>query len=184
MVESVSEKNAQNDPPRPRLFARSRDPKLERTEGKDPRWYIRWKTDEDSSPRRHYLGRVSECDQAEAIARKRELLAVLDDRRVPLPSDVTFGSLAAEYTRTVLDARDTLAESTRSKYRRHLKNHLLPEFAGVSIARIDTRAIDAWLARKAAAGLAPYTIADLKNLLSALFEQGPPLEACRSQSRA
>lgn len=80
----------------------------------------------------------------------------------------TFGSFLDRYILHI-ESPSVLAASTRSKYLRHIRNHIRPAFGHTLMAAIRTWDVQQWLNEKHAAGLAWSTRSDLRNLLGAIF---------------
>lgn len=89
----------------------------------------------------------------------------------PSKGGITFG----EYANRWYPALD-LAPSTMQNYRRHLEEHLLPEFEEMPLGEIDAAAVDAWERKERAAGYKPSSIktwrGTLHTLLADAVEEG------------
>jgi integrase len=160
---------------------RVQDPSLMQTTGKDgkPRqWYIRPYMDRvmsDGSVKsvqdRVYLGLCSEVPKREALKRKTEAMAKINNRKYVVQCQIPFKTVLDEYQQKVVDRGDNLAASTKAKYNAHINKHIRPAFDGMGLSEVDTKAIDDLLAEKAVAGLSHATRTDLKNIISAIFTQ-------------
>lgn len=80
-----------------------------------------------------------------------------------------MGDFLDRYLLHYVSAPCNLAFSTRSKYERHIRNHIRPAFGDTAMADISTEHVQRWLNEKTASGLAWSTRSDLRNLLGAIF---------------
>ena len=157
---------------------RYQDPPLLRSAGKKARWYIRPYIDvigpdgQRAVDRpRIYFGRCEEVPKAEAIKRKNQELEKINRRTYVLASQLKFSEFLDRYQKNHVEAPGLLAASTQAKYASLIKCHIRPAFGEAPIATISTESIDAFLRQKQADKLSWNTRLDLKNLLSAIFNQ-------------
>ena len=152
---------------------RNQNPPLQKTNGKNPRWFIRPYVDRlqaDGSVKRDreriYLGSCADLDRKTASVQRAEVLRRLNNGAYTLQSQINFGEFLDLFEKKFVEAKDNLAASTQAKYAAHLKNHIRPAFGHLAIAEITTLRIDDWLAAKNDAGLSWSTRSDLRNLMS------------------
>lgn len=156
---------------------RVQNPDLQKTSGKNPRWYIRPYIDTlnhetgaiEAKQERIYLGVCAETPKREAIRLKNEVMAKINRRQYVVQAQIPFGDLLDTYLREYVQAPQNLSSSTRAKYESHIKNHIRPAFGELRLAEINTQRIDAMLSAKARAGMAHATRLDLRNLLCGIF---------------
>lgn len=124
---------------------------------------------------RHFLGYCDEMKIRDAKKEKAKVMATVNQGKVILQSQITFGALTAKYKEAQLP---TLGSTTQSKYLQHIDKHILTTFQDLRLCDIDTPMIQAWLNSKAEgrivegeeeAGLSWWTRADLRNILSAIW---------------
>lgn len=77
---------------------------------------------------------------------------------------ITFGEFAGRWY-----AAQELAASTMQNYRRHLEEHLLPEFENTALADILGADVDGWERKEAAAGYKPSSIKTWRGTLHLLL---------------
>ncbi len=133
------------------------------------------------------LGYCDEITMRKAQQRKQEIMGPINQGKFLLQAQIHFRELVEKY----LEARlPKLGLATRNKYAIHIDNHILPTFARAELADIDRQSIEAWLNREATKhehtftpeqdgrqveevrkfqGLGWWAIADLRNILSAIF---------------
>jgi hypothetical protein len=78
----------------------------------------------------------------------------------PSAGRITFGVYASRWY-----AGQDLAPSTMQNYRRHLEEHLLPEFEGSALADIFARDVDAWERKERERGYAAASISTWRGTL-------------------
>jgi integrase len=103
---------------------------------------------------------------------ERELVKRLDRverKRWAKPTGETFAEFVAEWRQTWIPSRN-LKRSTRLDYENTLDKHALPFFAGMALAEIGPKELDAYVAAKSAQGLAPKTIRNHLSVLSLVFQ--------------
>lgn len=111
------------------------------------------------------LGWCDEITASQAKALKQATMATVNAGPIVIQSQIQFSALAAKFEAARIPQ---LGAATQEKYRAHLKNHLRPAFDAMRLCDIDRPAVQAWLLSKP---LAHATRLDLRNLLSAIFEQ-------------
>jgi integrase len=112
--------------------------------------------------------------------RKQEIMAPINQGKFILQAQIRFSDLVEKYREARLPK---LGSATRKKYETHIQNHILPVFGRAELADIDRQSIEAWLNREVVKhehvdvegevheyeGLGWWTLADLRNILSAIF---------------
>ena len=146
---------------------------LERTAGKNPRYYIRPLLERPGgngkpikAKERIYL--ESTTKQA-ALKERTLMLERLNKRSVVLSAQVTMGEFLDEYLRRFVRRPGVIASTTRGKYESHIKNHIRPRFADVPMAMMNMGLIQDWLDSKEK--LSDSTKSDLRNILCGVFTQ-------------
>jgi len=157
---------------------RTQNPKVQRTTGANPRWYIRPRVDRlqpdgsmDRTKERVYLGTCAELTKRQAQTESTRAMARLNDRKHVIQAQIRFGEFLDEYTKNFILKKDNLAVSTQGRYLSFIKNHVRPAFGDLMMAEVTTRAIDNWLTVKANAKMAWASRASLRNLMCGLFTQ-------------
>ena len=152
---------------------RVQNPKLQKSTGRNPFWYIRpYRESADGSIRKQERVRIGSCDRMtkrQAIQEKNKILDRINRRGMFLVSQIPFSELVDAYESTYLHAQGNLSYATAKRYTCDLNKHIRPTFGAMLCADITTRRVDDWLAGLAAAGLAHNTRRTLKNLLSGIF---------------
>ena len=159
-------------------LVRSQNPPLQKTNGKNPRWFIRPYVDRlqpDGSVKRDreriYLGSCVDMDRKGAAVQRAEVLHRINNGSYVLQSQINFGEFLDIFEKKFVEAKDNLAASTQAKYAAHLKNHIRPAFSHLPIGEMTTLRIEDWLTAKNDAGLSWSTRSDLRNLMSCIFRQ-------------
>ncbi len=149
------------------------DPKIEtRTDAVRPYYCIRpfvpVMTDEGLVRRqkRIPLGFVDETSMREAKQRKQEIMAGVNAGKFLVQSQLPFSAILQRFRDVRLPQ---IGASTRAKYSNHLDNHIEPAFKDLRMCDIDKPTVEVFLNDKAAAGLAHWTLLDLRNLGSAIW---------------
>jgi hypothetical protein len=157
---------------------RTQNPKVQRTAGANPRWYIRPYVDRlrpdgsmDLTKERVYLGSCAELTKRQAQTESTRAMARLNDRKQVIQAQIRFGEFLDEYTKNFILKKDNLAVSTQGRYLSFIKNYVRPAFGDLMMAEVTTRAIDNWLTAKANAKMAWASRASLRNLMCGLFTQ-------------
>lgn len=114
----------------------------------------------------HRLGYCDEMTKPQAERRRDEILRGVNREVQTIGSYTLFRDFAARYKQEHFPA---LGAGTQQKYDSHLSTHLLPEFGDLRLVELDTLRIQAFLNRKAEAGLSWWTRSDLRNLLKGIF---------------
>ena len=157
---------------------RTQNPRVQRTTGANPRWYIRPYVDRlqpdgsmDRAKERVYLGSCAELTKREAQTESTRAMSTLNDRKHVIQAQIPFGEFLDEYTKNFVLKRDNLAAPTQGRYLSFIKNHVRPAFGSLMMAEVTTRVIDNWLAAKANANMAWASRASLRNFMCGLFTQ-------------
>jgi integrase len=159
-------------------LVRNQNPPLQKTNVKNPRWFIRPYVDRlqpDGSVKREreriYLGLCDDVDRKSAGVQRAEVLRRINNGSFILQRQINFGEFLDLFEKKFVEAKDNLATSTQAKYAAHLNNHIRPAFGHLAIGELTTLRIDDWLAAKNQAGLSWSTRCDLRNLMSCIFRQ-------------
>jgi integrase len=80
----------------------------------------------------------------------------------PAGAQRTFGDWYAEWVQTTVNLRP----STRARDDSYARTHILPAFGNAPLGRITHVAVQAWVARLTASGLAPATVTKAEQILS------------------
>lgn len=151
------------------------DPPLKKTDGANPRWYIRVRKRVmlpgkgiGKQQVRVYLGDCSETGIREANRLRAEALKTINGQTYTLTSQIPLNDFILAYNGKHLP---TLGKGTQDKYRCHLTNHILPAFGKLKLSDIGTEEIQHFLNQKKLAGLSWWTRNDLRNILSSVFTQ-------------
>lgn len=160
-------------------MGRYRDPQIEkRTDVKRPFWFIRtpvpvFDATAGRMARKTQVFRLGFCDEmtmGKAKLEKAKILAALDGGKTVAKAQITFGALIDRYLAAVIDTpAPTLAESTKSTYRAHIRRHVRPGLGELRLVDVDGAALEAWLNAKHADGLALATRKDLQKITSAII---------------
>jgi hypothetical protein len=159
-------------------FVRYQEPPLQKTKGKGPTWYIRPYVDvlqADGSlareRRRYYLGSVASTKKEEAQAKRKEVLATVNNGKLVLQAQLRFGEVLDLFERRFVNVKGNLAASTVAKYSSLLPNHIRPAFGSLRMAEIDTQRIKDWLKAKEEAGYSWSLRSDLRNVMRSIFRE-------------
>ncbi len=151
------------------------DPKIEtRTDAKKPYYSIRpfvpVVTPEGivRKQKRMHLGFCDEISMREAKARKEQIMATVNAGKFLVQSQLPFSAILNRFREVRLPQ---IGSATRSKYANHLDNHLEPAFKDLRMCDIDRPTAEVFLNGKAADGLAHWTLLDLRNLGSAIWNK-------------
>jgi integrase len=101
-----------------------------------------------------------------AIAVRNQVMEKLNRSDYVIQSQILVSDFLIHYKNTHFE---TLAASTRAKYRIHLKNHIEPAFEHLMLCEVSTRLVQDWLQKKEDDGLSWATRTDLRNILSSIF---------------
>lgn len=149
---------------------RFQDPSITQTRGKHPKWIIRpvvpllTATGYERRQKTITLGRVSEMTPKQAQREKQRVMAEINGGGAVITAQVKLSELVTRYKEARMPL---LASSTQAKHLAHLKNHIA-ELETLTLMEVSPALVQSWLMKK---DLAAATRADLRNLLSALFEQ-------------
>lgn len=149
---------------------RYQDPTIQRTTGENPRWIIRPVVPvigPGGMVRRQKvitLGMCAEMTKKEAQREKQRIMAEINGGVGIIQGQLLLRDLISKFREARMPL---LTASTQRKYDHHLRNHIA-ELADLKLHELTPDVIQSWLLGKP---LAPATKADIKNLLSALFEQ-------------
>lgn len=155
-------------------IVRVQNPALKKTDGRSAKWYIRAWVDviKDGNlvrdQQRIYIGNCDAMGKREALTEKTRLLSMINKSQYVAQSQIPFGEFLALYEKNHIT---TLKASTQAKYETHIKNHIRPHFEALRMGEITTLAVQQWINAKKATKLSPYTLADLKNLMSSIFSK-------------
>lgn len=149
---------------------RFQDPSIQKTGGRNPKWFIRPVVPVLSGgaivkrQKVITLGRCAEMSRKQAERAKQARMAEINGGAGLITAQVKLSDVIAEFRRVRLPL---LASSTQEKYAAHLRNHvgLLGE---MQLFEITPQFVQGWLLTLKLSGWARL---DVKNLLSALFEQ-------------
>lgn len=155
---------------------RFQDPSIFRSRGKHPKWQIRPVVPilgpEGRIARQKVitLGRCSEMTEKQAQREKQRIMAEINGGQALICGQIKLAEVVEKFRRSRLPL---LASSTRGKYEAHLRNHVakLSDFA---LRELTPELLQGWLIGLTLADGKPMsenTRTDVKNLLSALFEQ-------------
>jgi integrase len=120
--------------------------------------------------KRVYLGSAESLSKKQAVAEKNKALRTLNDSQYVAQAQVPFGEFLKLYEKNHVRS-ESVGAATRAKYLCHLKNHIRPAFEEFRMAELTTLRIQGWLNQKAKSGLSWSTRADLRNLMSGIFEK-------------
>lgn len=104
--------------------------------------------------------------QREVLAAKRRVMETLNRASYVIQSQVRFGDLLDEYAGKHIVRQ---AAPTQNKYTSLIKNHIRPAFADLQLIEITAKRVQEWLDAKGVAGKSWSTRADLRNLMSGIF---------------
>ena len=157
---------------------RYQEPPLQKTDGKNPKWFIRPYFDVLQADgtigrerRRVYLGSVATTTRKEAQDKRREQLAIVNNGKLVLQAQLRFDEVLDLFEKRFVNAKGNLAASTVAKYSSHLTNHIRPAFGPLRMAEIDKQRIQDWLKAKEEAGMSWSTRSDLRNLMRSIFRE-------------
>ena len=149
---------------------RYQDPSITQTRGKHPKWIIRpvvpilTATGYERCHKTITLGRVADMTPKQAAREKQRVMAEINGGGSVITAQVKLSELVTRYREARLPM---LASSTQAKHSAHLRNHIA-ELETLTLMELSPALVQSWLMKK---DIAPATRADLRNLLSALFEQ-------------
>ena len=93
------------------------------------------------------------------------------------PGATLFGTLAElwewDYVEAVVGGKPLVAASTKAKYRHHLHNRILPQWAGTRICDFRAKDILDWLQKESGSW---YMMTDLRNIMSGIFTKAQEWE--------
>ena len=155
---------------------RFQDPSIYTSKGKHPKWQIRpvvpvlGLNGREAKQKVITLGRVGEMSRKQAEREKQRIMAEINGGQALINGQIKLREVVEKFQRSRLPL---LAASTRDKYEAHLRNHvyLLGDF---TLRELTPELLQSWLIglkQKTGAPLAENTRTDVKNLLSAIFEQ-------------
>ena len=141
---------------------------------RNPVWELQWWTDcinpDGTIGRRRestILGYVSELTRRQARKRAEEHLRPLNLGKVTPLSNLPFREFVERHF--VPNVFPTLKLSTQERYRRTLKNHLLPAFGNLRLCDIGTLDLQHFCLQKMEGGLSWASCDHLRNLMSKIF---------------
>jgi integrase len=118
---------------------------------------------------RELLGHEPEWNEKKAKAALRRRLVDVERDGFRKPESVAFESFARKWLDTYPESRDHRL-TTRADYKRLVENHFIPAFRRRRVGDITTADIDAYLAVKRKAGLAPRTLCIHLTRLGSIFD--------------
>jgi integrase len=136
-------------------------------------WYIRPWVDKITAAglvrrkKQIVLGPAS-MGRREAIIAKRRVMETINRASYVVQSQIRFSALLDEYIQRHVNRQ---AAPTQNKYNSLIKNHLRPAFGDLQLLEITPQKVQEWLDAKKAAGKSWSTCADLRNLMSGIFER-------------
>ncbi len=93
------------------------------------------------------------------------------------PGEILFGALAElwewDYVEAIIGGKPLVAAPTKSKYRNHLHNHILPRWAATRIRDFRAKTILDWLQKESNSW---YMMTDLRNVMSGIFTKAQEWE--------
>lgn len=149
---------------------RYQDPTLQRTSGRNPRWFIRPVIPQVTPTgllriqKRIILGACADMTRKDALRAKQRVMAEINGGAAVIQGQLRLADLVGPFREARLPM---LAASTRRKYETHLKRHV-SALEGEVLADLTPARLQAWLL---SLDIAPATRADVRNLLSAIYEQ-------------
>jgi len=103
-----------------------------------------------------------------AQAAKRLAMDKINRAAYVIQSQILFGELLDEYAKRHI-ARQSIP--TQNKYTSLIKNHIRPAFESLQLIEVTGERVQGWLDAKGADGKSWSTRADLRNLMSGIFQQ-------------
>ncbi len=178
---------------------RIQNPKLQKTTGRNPRWYIRpyvpvlTSEGTDSRQQRFFLGNCSEVSKRQAAIEKNRRLEKINRRQWIVTAQIPFADFIDTWLKTYVRAKGNLSTATQIKYESHVDYRIRPAFGALMVGDITTQRVDEWLADMAKNGLSYNSRKDLRNTLSGIFtrarkwglwkEPNPAMDASPGKAR-
>lgn len=153
--------------------ARFQDPKLQ--QNGNGSWYIRpWVdavtiTGGPKRVKRQIVLGPSTMGKREAIAKKNQVMATINNSRYVVQSQVKFGDFLDNYIKSYLDRPGVLKSTTQAAYMSHIRVHIRPTWGELQMSEITTRRLDEWMAALTKAGLSYNARHDLLTMMSGIF---------------
>lgn len=150
---------------------RTQNPKLEKTDGRNPKFFIRPFVDLIEGgklvrkQRRIYLGSCDSMGKREALTAKAKALDTINHSQYVAQAQIPFGEFLDLFERNHMD---TVRTSTRQKYASHIRTHIRPAFAHLRMADVTPLTIQSWIKGKK---LGSATKADLRNIIHGIFSR-------------
>ena len=152
-------------------IVRTQNPKLEKTTGRNQKYFIRPFVDIIESgklvrkQRRIYLGSCDAMGKREALTAKTKALETINHSQYVAQAQIPFSEFLDLFERNHMD---TVRASTRQKYSSHIRTHIRPAFGNQRMADITPLAIQSWIKGKR---LSSATKADLRNIIHGIFSR-------------
>lgn len=178
---------------------RIQNPTLQKTTGRNPRWYIRpyvpVLTSEGTVPRqqRFFLGACSETTKKQATIEKNRILEKINRHQWMISAQIPFSEFIDTWLKTYVRAKGNLSTATQIKYESHVDYRIRPAFGSLMVGDITTQRVDEWLADLAKHGLSYNSRKDLRSTLSGIFtrarkwglwkEPNPAMDASPGKAR-
>lgn len=150
---------------------RFQNPSILKTTGKSPRWVIRPVVPiirEDGTPGRVQrditLGVCAQMSKKEAEREKQRVMAEVNGGQGLIQAQLQLSHLIGPFQSAHMPQ---LAASTQKKYTHHLKNHI-SKLSTARLVDLTPVVLQEWLM---ALKVAPATRADIRNIISAIFER-------------
>jgi integrase len=151
------------------------DPPLKKTDGANPRWYIRVRKrvivggkSLEKRQVRVYLGDCKEYGIREANRLRADALKEINGQCYTISSKILLSDFLIAYNNKHLP---TVGKAAQSKYRSLIVNHIAPVFGKRQLSQIGTEDVQDFLNKKKLEELSWWTRNDLRNLLSSIFTQ-------------
>lgn len=164
---------------------RAQNPKLEKTEGRGGKWYIRPFVDtydqQGNRVRKQIrltLGYCSTMSRPEAMQERNKMLLKINSSSTILKSQILFGLVLDTYLRDHVDVPGILKFSTQERYRYQIRTMIRPAFADVPLGEMTTLRIQQWF--NAQVRCAKSVRSTLKALLSSVFEKAIDWGMCET----
>lgn len=154
---------------------RIQNPKLQKTTGQNPRWYIRpyvpllTANGVEPKQQRIFLGVCAEVTKRHAIVLKNRAMEKINRHQWIVSSQISFGEFIDRWLKTYVRAKGNLSASTKQKYESHVESRIRPAFGALAMGEVTTERIDEWLTGTAAEGISYNTRNDLLKTLSGIF---------------
>ena len=126
-------------------------------------WQVRWR-DPNGQERAKSFKRKADAKQfANRVEVEKQRGTYID----PQLGKLLFGDWAHEWLQTKMNLR----ASSWTRDESYLRNHVMPEFSAVPLARIDKLMVQAWVRDLVTNGLHPSTIRDCYRILRSILTE-------------